>query len=312
MTDRSILIHAPADDVYPLIADPIRMAEWSPECVRCRWVGGAERAEVGARFRGTSRNGWRRWTTTSTIAEMRDGELFAWEVTYFRAAGRPVGVPARDRRRRRPAGRSGGRPPRPVPARGVTAHHRVRRTATSRNADTMESTLEAIKAAAEAQTSLTPAGRNRPVQGPYQTPRSPVMHDIWRGHDRSDAIRRTHRSPAGARGGLARRTPRRHQRLAGPVMRRPSGTTSSGRTSSASRWPARTCAPTPPCSAAAVRRRDGREIAGQLLRLLLAVPGSVSGRYPVGNTGGADVSAFSPMPVPDDLRPLLLALGGAA
>ena len=63
---------------------------------------------------------------------------------------------------------------------------------------------------------------------------------------------------------------------------------------------------------ASVRRRDGREIAGQLLRLLLAVPGSISGRYPVGNTGAADVSAFSPMAVPEDLRPLLLALGGAA
>src|SRR5262245_36600195 len=61
-----------------------------------------------------------------------------------------------------------------------------------------------------------------------------------------------------------------------------------------------------------VRRRDGREVVGQLLRLLLAVPGSISGRYPVGNTGGADVSAFSPMAVPEDLRPLLLALGGAA
>jgi hypothetical protein len=63
--------------------------------------------------------------------------------------------------------------------------------------------------------------------------------------------------------------------------------------------------------AASVRRRDGREIAGQLVRLILAGPGSVSGRYPVGNTGGADVSAFSPMAVPEDLRPLLLALGGA-
>jgi hypothetical protein len=63
---------------------------------------------------------------------------------------------------------------------------------------------------------------------------------------------------------------------------------------------------------ASVRGRDGREIAGQLVRLVLAVPGSVSGRYPVGNTGGADVSAFSPMAVPDDLRPLLLALGDAA
>jgi hypothetical protein len=63
--------------------------------------------------------------------------------------------------------------------------------------------------------------------------------------------------------------------------------------------------------AASVRRRDRREIGGQLLRLVLAGPGSISGRYPVGNTGGADVSAFSPMAVPEDLRPLLLALGGA-
>ncbi|HEX7168072.1 MAG TPA: DUF3703 domain-containing protein [Acidimicrobiales bacterium] len=57
--------------------------------------------------------------------------------------------------------------------------------------------------------------------------------------------------------------------------------------------------------AAAWRRRDARELAGQAARLLLAVPGSVSGRYPVGNTGGADVSAFRPMPIPDDLRSLL-------
>jgi hypothetical protein len=57
--------------------------------------------------------------------------------------------------------------------------------------------------------------------------------------------------------------------------------------------------------AAAWRRRDRRELAGQTARLLLAVPGSVSGRYPLGNTGGADVSAFRPMPIPDDLRSLL-------
>ena len=55
----------------------------------------------------------------------------------------------------------------------------------------------------------------------------------------------------------------------------------------------------------AVRRRDPRELAGQLLRLVLAGPGSLTGRYPVGNTGGANVSAFLPMPIPDDLRQLL-------
>ena len=33
----------------------------------------------------------------------------------------------------------------------------------------------------------------------------------------------------------------------------------------------------------------------------------LSRRYPVGNTGGADVSAFAAMPIPDDLRHLLEA-----
>jgi hypothetical protein len=55
----------------------------------------------------------------------------------------------------------------------------------------------------------------------------------------------------------------------------------------------------------ASRRRDRREIVGQLLRLIVAGPGSWTGRYPVGNTGGADVSALRPMPVPDDLRAIL-------
>jgi Protein of unknown function (DUF3703) len=53
------------------------------------------------------------------------------------------------------------------------------------------------------------------------------------------------------------------------------------------------------------RRRAPREIVGQLLRLTVAGPGSWTGRYPVGNTGGADVSAFEPMPIPEDLRPIL-------
>jgi hypothetical protein len=56
---------------------------------------------------------------------------------------------------------------------------------------------------------------------------------------------------------------------------------------------------------AALRRRDGKEIAGQVFRFAVAGPGSLTGRYPHGNTGGANVSAFKPMPVPDDLRELL-------
>ena len=53
------------------------------------------------------------------------------------------------------------------------------------------------------------------------------------------------------------------------------------------------------------RRRDRHEIVGQLARVLVAGPGSLIRRYPRGNTGGANVSAVLPMPIPDDLTAVL-------
>ena len=54
-----------------------------------------------------------------------------------------------------------------------------------------------------------------------------------------------------------------------------------------------------------LRRRDRHEIVGQFLRLVVAAPGTWTGRYPIGNTGGANVSAMKPMPIPDDLQAVL-------
>ena len=51
----------------------------------------------------------------------------------------------------------------------------------------------------------------------------------------------------------------------------------------------------------AVELRDWREIVGQIIRLALAPLGSLTGRIPVGNTGRSNVSAFQPMPVPQDI-----------
>jgi hypothetical protein len=56
---------------------------------------------------------------------------------------------------------------------------------------------------------------------------------------------------------------------------------------------------------AALRERNRHEIGGQLARLVLAAPGTVTGKYPRGNTGGANVSAFRPLPVPADLAAIL-------
>ena len=54
-----------------------------------------------------------------------------------------------------------------------------------------------------------------------------------------------------------------------------------------------------------LRHRDRREVIGQVVRLLVAGPGSVVGRYPLGNTGGANVNAVTPMPIPADLQAVL-------
>jgi hypothetical protein len=57
----------------------------------------------------------------------------------------------------------------------------------------------------------------------------------------------------------------------------------------------------------AIRTRDRREAVGQLVRIIVAGPGSATGRYPLGNTGRTNVPATKPMPVPDDLAELLAA-----
>lgn len=51
--------------------------------------------------------------------------------------------------------------------------------------------------------------------------------------------------------------------------------------------------------------RDRREVTGQLMRIALVPVGHLVGRLPVGNTGGANVSAFKPMAIPPDLEPLI-------
>ncbi len=56
---------------------------------------------------------------------------------------------------------------------------------------------------------------------------------------------------------------------------------------------------------AAVVQRDVREVRGQLSRIAVAGPGSLSGRYPTGNTGRARVPATQPMPIAGELAEVL-------
>ena len=64
-----------------MVSDVTRMGEWSPENVGARWLDGSTAAAVGARFRGSNRRGWRRWSTTGTIVAADPGRTFAFDVS---------------------------------------------------------------------------------------------------------------------------------------------------------------------------------------------------------------------------------------
>ncbi len=57
--------------------------------------------------------------------------------------------------------------------------------------------------------------------------------------------------------------------------------------------------------ALAVRQRDRREALGQVVRIIVAAPGSLAGRYPEGNTGRTAAGLTTPMPIPEDLRAVM-------
>jgi hypothetical protein len=61
----------------------------------------------------------------------------------------------------------------------------------------------------------------------------------------------------------------------------------------------------------AIRQHDRREALGQVVRMIVAAPGSALGRYPEGNTGRATVRMTKPMPIPADLAALLQTAGDA-
>ena len=60
---------------------------------------------------------------------------------------------------------------------------------------------------------------------------------------------------------------------------------------------------------AAVVQRDVREVRCQLSRIAVAGPGSLSGRYPKGNTGRARVPATQPMPIAGELAMVIQRAG---
>ena len=72
--------------VYGLITDLPTLASLAEEAAAMNWCKGDE-AAPGAVFKGTNRNGFRRWTTTCTVTDADPGRAFAFDVKYL---GAPV------------------------------------------------------------------------------------------------------------------------------------------------------------------------------------------------------------------------------
>ncbi|MHB1487350.1 MAG: SRPBCC family protein [Acidimicrobiales bacterium] len=84
MTDVTVeeLVAASPKAAYELVSDVTRMGQWSPETTSCRWLDGGTGPAVGARFRGSNRKGWQRWTTTCTVVAADPGTRFTFDVRY--------------------------------------------------------------------------------------------------------------------------------------------------------------------------------------------------------------------------------------
>lgn len=77
-----LVMHAPPEKVYDVIADVTRMAELSPEVVECRWLDGATGPEVGARF--AARNKFTRGPVIGNkpmITAVDPGRSISWSRT---------------------------------------------------------------------------------------------------------------------------------------------------------------------------------------------------------------------------------------
>ena len=78
-----IHVNAPPEKLYEMVSDVPRTGEWSPECVRCEWIGGATGPVVGAQFKGSNKRSFMRWTTKPRVVTADPGREFAFVVNVM-------------------------------------------------------------------------------------------------------------------------------------------------------------------------------------------------------------------------------------
>jgi uncharacterized protein YndB with AHSA1/START domain len=94
-----IVVSAPAEVVWDLLADIANVVTWSPECIRTAWLDDSHDFRPGNRFSGQNRlpdefaNGLR-WTVTCVITEAGRPRTLAWVVLDDEDATQTVEYPS--------------------------------------------------------------------------------------------------------------------------------------------------------------------------------------------------------------------------
>ncbi len=80
----TVVVDAAVQDVWRVISDVRRTGEWSHECRSGEWLGGADAAAPGVRFRGRNRSRWVRWTRTCEIVAVDAPSELVWRTVPTR------------------------------------------------------------------------------------------------------------------------------------------------------------------------------------------------------------------------------------
>ena len=79
------VVAATPEEVYAVVSDVTRIAEWSHECKGAAWLDGATGPALGARFRGTNKVDLFGCSRICTITDLEPGRAFG----YRTSGGRP-------------------------------------------------------------------------------------------------------------------------------------------------------------------------------------------------------------------------------
>lgn len=73
-----VIVGAPVEAVWRVVADVTRTGAWSHECRQVVWLRGATQVAPGVRFRGRDRSGWLRWSRVCEVIAVQAPRELVW------------------------------------------------------------------------------------------------------------------------------------------------------------------------------------------------------------------------------------------